>query len=158
MSTTADTPPLVVRRTLGAPLALVYRAWSEPELAARWSWGAEHETLSVELDCRPGGAWKQVIRNRTNGEQWSFDGMFQEVEPLRRLVHTFHWRGDRGQEEGPSLVTIEFFERPAGTEVVITHRRLDQAKVEGTRTGWEGVLVAVESCVAESAAASDTRR
>jgi uncharacterized protein YndB with AHSA1/START domain len=158
MSTTADTPPLVVRRTLGAPLALVYRAWSEPGLAARWSWGAEHETLSVELDCRPGGVWKQVIRNRTNGEQWSFDGMFQEVEPLRRLVHTFHWRGDRGQDEGPSLVTIEFFERPAGTEVVITHRQLDSAKVDGTRTGWEGVLVAVESCVAESVAPSDATR
>jgi uncharacterized protein YndB with AHSA1/START domain len=83
-----------------------------------------------------------VIRNRTNGEQWSFDGVFQEVEPLRR----------------PSLVTIEFFERPGGTEVVITHRRLDQAKVEGTRTGWEGVLTAVESCVAESTTPSDTTR
>ena len=82
MSTPADTPPLVVRRTLGAPLALVYRAWSEPELAARWSWGAEHETLSVELDCRPGGVWKQVIRNRTNGEQWSFD--------FRNIFECFH--------------------------------------------------------------------
>lgn len=91
-------------------------------------------------------------------EQWRFDGVFEEVEPLRRLVHTFHWRGDRGQEEGPSLVTLEFFERPAGTEVVITHRRLDQAKVEGTRTGWEGVLMAVENCLAAFAGAASTPR
>lgn len=149
MPATTDLSPLVVRRTLGAPITLVYRAWSDPALAARWSWGAEHETLSVELDCRPGGTWKQAIRNRTDGEVWTFDGVFQEVEPLRRLVHTFHWRGDKGQEEGPSLVTVEFLERPGGTEVVITHRQLDSAKVDGTRTGWEGVLEAVETCISE---------
>jgi uncharacterized protein YndB with AHSA1/START domain len=149
MTATTDTPPLVVRRTLSAPIALVYRAWSDPALAARWSWGAEYQTLSVELDCRVGGAWKQVIR-KANGEQWSFDGVFQEVEPLRRLVHTFHWRSNDGREDGPSLVAIEFFERAEGTEVVITHRRLDAAKVDGTQTGWERVLEAVESCLASS--------
>ena len=150
MATMTDTPPLVVRRTLSAPLALVYRAWSDPVLAARWSWGAEFETLSVELDCRPGGAWRQVIRHRITREQWSFDGVFREVEPLRRLVHTFHWRSDRGHEEGPSLVVVEFFERAERTEVVITHRKLDSAKVEGTRMGWDGVLEAVERCVVEA--------
>lgn len=150
MATITDTPPLVVRRTISAPVALVYRAWSDPALAARWSWGAEHETLSIELDCRPGGAWKQVIRHRVTGEQWSFDGVFREVEPLRRLVHTFYWRSDRGREEGPSLVVVELFERAAGTEVVITHRRLDPTKVEGTRSGWEGVLEAVGRCVADA--------
>ena len=158
MPATTDIPPLVVRRTLGAPVALVYRAWSDPALAARWSWGAEHETLSVELDCRPGGTWKQTIRNRTSGEVWTFDGIFQEVEPLRRLVHTFHWRGDKGQEEGPSQVTIEFLERAGMTEVVITHRQLDGAKVDGTRTGWEGVLAAVEACLADNSVSAERAR
>jgi uncharacterized protein YndB with AHSA1/START domain len=137
----------VVRRTFGAPLALVYRAWSDPALATRWSWGAEYDTLSLELDCRTGGTWKQVIRNRTTGERWSFSGVFQEVEPLRRLVHTFFWRGDRGQEEGPSLVTIEFFERGGKTEVVITHCQVEASKMEGTQTGWESVLAAVDAAV-----------
>ena len=63
MSPITEASPLVVRRSFRAPLALVYRAWSDPALAARWSWGAEHETLSIELDCRPGGVWKQLIRN-----------------------------------------------------------------------------------------------
>jgi uncharacterized protein YndB with AHSA1/START domain len=147
MAPITEAPPLVVRRIFGAPLALVYRAWSDPALARRWSWGAEYETLSVELDCRTGGVWKQVIRNRTTGETWSFDGVFQEVEPLRRLVHTFFWRGDRGQEEGPSLVTIEFAERGGETEVVLTHRQVEASHVDGTRTGWEGVLAAVAATV-----------
>ena len=147
MSPITEAPPLVVRRSFRAPLALVYRAWSDPALAARWSWGAEYETLSIELDCRPGGVWKQLIRNRTTGETWTFDGAFKEVEPLSRLVHTFFWRGDRGREEGPSLVTIEFFDRGGETEVVITHRQVEASKVDGTRTGWEGVLAAVEETV-----------
>ena len=138
-------------------LALVYRAWSEPELAARWSWGAEHETLSVELDCRPGGAWKQEIRHRTNGERWSFDGVFQEVEPLRRLVHTFHWRSDRGQEEGPSVVAIEFFERSAGTEVVITHRRLDRRRSKGRVRGGRACSRRSSGALPEAARRSTAR-
>ena len=37
----------------------------------------------ISLDCRPGGAWTQQIRNRDSGETWFFDGEFEQVEPER---------------------------------------------------------------------------
>jgi uncharacterized protein YndB with AHSA1/START domain len=133
--------PLVVRRTVAAPVAQVYRAWTDPALVSRWSWGSRHETLSMALDCRPGGHWHHEIRNRDNGETWTFDGVFEEVVPNRRLVHTFFWRSGKGVEEGPSLVAIDFVDLgPGSTEVVISHSRLATTSRDGTRQGWEDIL------------------
>lgn len=138
-----------VRRILKAPVSAVFRAWTDPKIVAQWAWGRQHETLSIEADCRPGGRWRQEIRNRETGEKWSFDGAYEKVEPERRLVHTFHFRSDRGKVEGPSLVDIRFTDRGDGTtEVVITHTRLEPDKKKGTETGWNGCLDAIADCLA----------
>jgi hypothetical protein len=51
---------LVFERTFDAPLALVWKAFTDPELIPRW-WGP-HATMTkvVELDVRPGGRWRFV--------------------------------------------------------------------------------------------------
>jgi uncharacterized protein YndB with AHSA1/START domain len=142
---------LVVRRTLAASPGAVFRAWTDPVFVSQWSWGSEHETLALELDCRVNGSWKQEIRNRKTGERWSFDGGFQEVVPDRRLVHTFFWRSDKGVEEGPSLVAIDFLGQGEDrTEVVIAHSRLAAPSRDGTQSGWEDVLIQVEASVFSS--------
>jgi len=139
-----------VRRVLAAPLARVWRAWTDPAFAARWSWGSEFDTEVISLDCRPGGAWTQQIRNRDSGETWFFDGEFEQVEPERLLVHTFHFRSDRGTEEPPSLVRIEFAAVERGTEVTITHSRLEEGHKRATTEGWTDILDLMES-IANSA-------
>lgn len=144
---------LVVRRVLPAPASVVYRAWTDPALVAQWSWGSRHETIAMSLDCRAGGSWHHEIRNRDNGESWTFDGVFEEVVPNRRLVHTFFWRGGKGVEEGTSLVAIDFISKgPEETEVVISHSRLDAGSREGTREGWEDILGLVGRLVLENQA------
>ena len=148
-----ETAALVVRRMLPAPPAAVYRAWTDPALVRQWSWGSRHETISLSLDCRVGGSWHHEIRNRDNGETWTFDGVFKEVVPDRRLVHTFFWRSGKGIEEGTSLVAIDFIGKgPEGTEVVITHSRLDSASRDGTQEGWEDILQLVGQLVSENQA------
>ncbi len=137
-----------VRRVLAAPLAAVWRAWTDPDLAARWSWGEEYDTVAIALDCRPGGAWRQQIRSRKTGENFFFDGVFETVEPQRRLVHTFHFRSDRGKDEGTSLVEIVFADQDGRTEVTITHSRLSDEQKKETQEGWGDVL----TCVAAVAA------
>lgn len=133
-----------VRRVLAAPLARVWRAWTDPAFAARWSWGSEFDTVTVGLDCRPGGAWTQQIRHRQTGETWYFDGVFEQVEPERLLVHTFHFRSDRGKEEPPSLVRIDFAAVGDGTEVTITHSRLEEPHKRATTEGWVDILGLME--------------
>jgi len=144
---------LVVRRTIAAPVKAVYRTWTDPELVRQWSWGSRHETLDMTLDCRVGGAWHHQIKNRDNGEIWSFDGVFQEVLPDRRLVHTFFWRSGSGVVEGTSLVAIDFISRgETTTEVIITHSRLEETSRDGTREGWEDILGLVDRLARETQA------
>jgi uncharacterized protein YndB with AHSA1/START domain len=136
---------LVVRRTLAAPASAVFRAWTDPAFVSQWSWGSEHETLGLQMDVRVNGAWKHEIKNRNTGDRWSFDGVYQEIVPDRRLVHTFFWRSDKGIEEGPSLVEIEFTKKGEDqTEVVITHRRLSPSSKDGTQSGWNDCLNEIE--------------
>ncbi|MDB4876011.1 MAG: ATPase [Gemmatimonadetes bacterium] len=87
--TVANVSPFacIVRRTLAAPVRMVYRVWTEPAYAKQWSWGAAFTTLAVDIDCRVGGLWRQQVRDTTTGDVWTFEGAFREVVPNRRLVH-----------------------------------------------------------------------
>lgn len=139
----------VVRRVLSAPRKLVYRAWTDPKLAARWAWGRQFETVSVELDCRVGGTFRQQIRDRDTGENWFFEGIYREIVPEQKLVHTFHFKSDRGKDEPVSLVSIELKDSGKGTEVVITHTQLvDEHLRKETEKGWVEVLECVERAIA----------
>src|ERR671923_208053 len=143
-ATAAQGATVVMRHTFRAPVARVFRAWSEPAMAKRWSWGPEYDTISIDLNCEPGGVWRQQIRDRNTGENWFFEGVFQEVVPNRKLVHTFHFKSDRGHDEPPSLVTIEFTDRGDRTDVVLTHTQLLESKVKETEAGWTGILELIE--------------
>ena len=149
MTARTDTPALVVRRLIQAPPERVFRAWSDPDVAARWGWGRAYDTIAVDLDCRPGGRWRHEIRDRTTGETFWFDGVFREVDPPRRVVHTFGWTSDRGHAEPESLVTVDLVPSGGGTEVVITHTRLPADKVRETDAGWKDCLEQVERAVTE---------
>jgi uncharacterized protein YndB with AHSA1/START domain len=146
-ATAAPGATVVVRRTFDAPVTKVFRAWSDPAMAKRWSWGPQFDTVTLDLTCQAGGTWRQHILDRTTGENWYFHGVFQEVVPNRKLVHTFHFTNDRGYDEPPSLVTIEFTELDDRTEVVLTHTQLAQTKVKETNEGWVEILATVEGLV-----------
>jgi len=143
-ATAAPGTTVVVRRTFKAPVANVFRAWSDPSMAKRWSWGPEFYTVSIDLTCQPGGTWRQHVHDRTTGENFFFEGFFREVVPNRKLVHTFRFTSDRGYDEAPSLVTIEFTDRGASTDVVLTHTQLAEAKAPDTNKGWTQIFDLME--------------
>ena len=73
----------VIDRHFDAPPALVWRAFTEKDLLARW-YGPGVETVIHELDVRAGGVWKNEMRF---GAQSSFERMdYTEVAPESRLV------------------------------------------------------------------------
>jgi uncharacterized protein YndB with AHSA1/START domain len=140
---------VVVRRTINAPVAAVYRVWTDPELAQRWNWGRNYVTVSIELDCRVGGVWRQQVRDRTNGTNWFFTGEFREIVPHKTLVHTFHFKSDRGDDEEPSLVQIDFRDLGQQTEVVITQTQLQADKKKATEEGWIDCCECIESVASD---------
>ena len=77
----------MISRVFDAPRATVFRAWVEPARVAKW-WGPEGMTNPVcEVDARPGGAYRIVMRS-PDGEEYPIRGVFHEVAEPERLVMT----------------------------------------------------------------------
>ena len=80
---------LVLERTLNAPRALVWKAWTTPEQLKRWFAPRPYEISEVEMDLRPGG----IFRIRMTGPD-GFDtghggaGCMLEIVEGERLVWT----------------------------------------------------------------------
>ncbi|MFG2022441.1 SRPBCC domain-containing protein [Streptomyces sp. NPDC048825] len=69
-------------RTLDAPAATVWQAWTTADQYAQWAYAAAG---SVEMDVRPGGAWKATMLT-PDGGQFPLTGSYVEVAENRRLV------------------------------------------------------------------------
>ncbi|HUJ44413.1 MAG TPA: SRPBCC domain-containing protein [Opitutaceae bacterium] len=80
-------PEFVISRVLDAPRELVWQAWADPVHMARW-WGPRAFTNPVcEMDVRPGGAYRIVMRS-PEGVDYPIKGVFREVTEPGRLVLT----------------------------------------------------------------------
>jgi uncharacterized protein YndB with AHSA1/START domain len=118
----------------------VYAAWTDAQIASQWAWGKQHDNVETELDSKPGGYWKQTVRNRKDGTLWMFTGQYRELSPPNRVVFTFSWKSSTGHVEMPSLVEVTMAARDGGTDVTIVHSELLSDKVDGTTTGWNDCL------------------
>jgi uncharacterized protein YndB with AHSA1/START domain len=96
-------PLLRLTRDFDSPPALVFRAWSEPDLVARWLGPRDREMLVEHFDCRTGGAYRYVHR-RGDDDQW-FHGSFHDVRPGELIVQTFTWEG---MPDAVALETVRF--------------------------------------------------
>ena len=99
-----DLPLVTITREFDAPPALVYRAWTEPDLVRQWM-GPRSVDMDIEVwDCRTGGSWRYTA-GRDGEEIARFYGSFHEVRPGERLVQTFTWAG---MPDGVALETMTF--------------------------------------------------
>ena len=86
----SDTEILITRQ-FDAPAALVYRAYTTPELVQRW-YGFDTSVWKVcEIDLRVGGTWRYVIED--SDFEVGFHGEYQELSPPHRLVSTEVYEG-----------------------------------------------------------------
>jgi uncharacterized protein YndB with AHSA1/START domain len=110
-----------VTRSFKAPRALVYRAYTEPDLLKQWMTGYPGWSLSVcEMDVRPGGRYQWRWKSDDGASGFGFHGTFREVEPASRLVHTEAYDPGTvgGGYPGPeALITVSFTESDGVTTV-----------------------------------------
>jgi uncharacterized protein YndB with AHSA1/START domain len=119
-----------------APRDVVFAAWTEPERLKEW-WGpGSFETVYAEVDLRPGGRYELLLEPGS----MRLAGEFREVTPPARLVYTWRWiEGVADTRE--SLVTVEFREDGARTEVVLVHDNFaGPGPVDMYEHGWRGGL------------------
>lgn len=107
-------PTIRIIRDFDAAPERVFRAWTDPDLAARWLGPKDLTIRTDSWDARTGGCYRYAAI-RDGREVAAFYGSFHEVRAPERLVWTFTWEG---MPDGVSLETITFTDLGNGrTEV-----------------------------------------
>ncbi len=78
---------LVLVRETDIPREKLYAGWTRPELVVQWFTPKPWQTVSSEMDLRPGGSCKTTMRS-PEGQDFPNIGIFLEVVPNERLVFT----------------------------------------------------------------------
>jgi uncharacterized protein YndB with AHSA1/START domain len=115
--TTPSDTEIRIERIFDAPVALVWEAYTDPELFPEWLGPRELAMTVDEFDFRPGGSYRFRHRD-SDGNEFVFFGGFTEVEEPGLIVRTFAWEGMPGKQ---SVERAEFEELDGGrTRIVVT--------------------------------------
>jgi uncharacterized protein YndB with AHSA1/START domain len=106
-----------ITRAFDAPLSLIWRAHTEPDLMKRWLLGPDGWKLAVcEIDPVPGGAYRYFWEPVDGGDGFGFEGETLVIEPQRRIVSTERMTGadfpgttndlSFADEDGVTLLTL----------------------------------------------------
>jgi uncharacterized protein YndB with AHSA1/START domain len=109
---------LTIVRLFDAPRALVFAAWTDPKHLAQW-WGPQGFTNPVcEVDARPGGAIRIVMR-APDGAEYPMTGTFREVVAPERLVFTNAPVDAEGNRLLDGLTTVTLEEEHGKTRLTV---------------------------------------
>ena len=94
----SDLPVYLLERHFAAPRALVWKAWTDPELVPRW-YGPGAESIVHKLEAKPGGLWLHEMRW---GEKSNFQKVvFLEVDAPAKMVWQQHSSTDADASTSP---------------------------------------------------------
>ena len=149
--TTRRDPDLLITRGFGAPLELVWRAWSEPEHLVNWFFPDACRAVDPRFDVRPGGAYRYTFHG-DDGVVHRLRGTFREIAPHERLVFTFGWANEDELVEEDSLVTVTFKALGERTQVTVWHVGVSSADDRRDHAeGWNQALDHLATLLASNA-------
>jgi uncharacterized protein YndB with AHSA1/START domain len=158
MSTAAMEPrtayEISITRIFDAPRELVWKAWTDPEMAKEWMGPRGFTTTEFTTSDEPGAAWHlTMVGQRPGSEQMvtlGQGGKILEIKPPELLKYTFGWdnRASVGLGDGPkeNVITIRF-EEQGGKTVMHFHQApfATESERDGHNGGWNSAF----DCFAE---------
>jgi len=142
---------LVITRRFDAPRQRVFEAWTDPRHAKSW-WGPRDYPLTyLEMDARPGGAWRARLTSTQDGEELWQHGVIREIHAPDRLVFTFAWDKEEGATDRETLVTVTLEEEGDGTLMTFRQSPFDSVENrEGHRGGWSSSFDRLDEVLAQA--------
>ena len=131
---------LVITRVLDAPRSLVFKVWTDPVHLARW-WGPRDFTLpSCELDLRPGGTFRLLMRSPEDTLH-RLHGVYREIKEPDRLSFTWAWVDEDGNPGHETLVTVTFAEQDGRTLLTLRQAEFESDTARDAHEGgWTQCL------------------
>jgi uncharacterized protein YndB with AHSA1/START domain len=144
---------LLLERIVDVPRELVWRAWTTPEHVKKWFTPAPWTTVDCEIDLRPGGIFRTVMRS-PEGQTFPNIGCYLEIVENERLIWTNAVAPGYRPNESPAACPGESFYFTAvislephgnGTKYSALVMHADAASCKrhedmGFRDGWGAAL------------------
>src|SRR5262249_48272126 len=141
----------VLTRTIGAPRAQVFKAWTDPTRFAQW-WGPHGFTNPVcELDPRPGGTIRVDMRG-PDGTVYPMTGSYREIREPDRLAFISRTLDGAGAPLLEVSNALTFADRDGQTVVTVRARVVGVRPaaapyLAGMEAGWTQTLERLEAHV-----------
>lgn len=137
-------PNLTFKRVFDAPIALVFKAWTDPLHVAAW-WGPHgFSNPFAAIEPYSGGRF-HVHMQAPDGTIHPMGGHFEEVEAPNRIVFVTTLSGEDGSIIIENIHTVTLVDRGARTEMMLHSQMLYAAPsmlplVGGMEEGWSQSL------------------
>ena len=113
--TTPSDREIEMTRLFDAPRELVFEALTNPDHVPNWFGPRGWSVPVCEIDLRPGGMWRYVLRGR-DGEELGMSGVYREIAAPERLVSTESF----DDYPGESINTLTLTEEDGRTRYTVT--------------------------------------
>jgi uncharacterized protein YndB with AHSA1/START domain len=151
---------IIASRSFDAPLALLWKAWTEPEHFMKWYGPKDFTTPSCEIDLRVGGRhlWSMQA---PNGMRMYYTGTYKEIVPMERIVFSDSLSDAEGNVMPPSAmgmpegspmsmdVTVTFAHQDGKTTVTVSHVGFGEGG-DRAAMGWEQAFDKLAAVLAEA--------
>lgn len=96
---------IVISREFDLPVALLFKAYTEPELVAQWM-----GTKVVKMDSKKHGSYQFETADQQGNVMFSANGVIHELNPDKKMIRTFE------MDNTPFGVQLEIYEFEPLTE------------------------------------------
>ena len=144
---------IIVSRDFDAPRALVYLAFTKPELVKRWLLGPPGWSMPIcEIDLRVGGKYRYRWKSDAGDQEFGFVGTFNGIDPEIRLNTIERMEG--APDNNKALIETSFTDLGSRTRVVYvmdfgTKAARDAAVATGMTDGMETSFKLLDTVLAE---------
>lgn len=124
-----------------APPASVWGVWTTPEGVQQW-FGSDPNgrVLKAELDVRVGGGFEVTFAD-SDGTLHTASGVYQHVEPNKKLEFSWGWKSEPGVE---TQIKILFEPSGDGTKMEFEHGGLVHASSHDYQSGWRSTFQKID--------------
>lgn len=127
-----STTPITVETTVNAPVATVWKCWTEPEHITQWNAASDDwHSPSATNDLREGGTFTARMEAKDGSAGFDFGGTYTKVVDQKEIAYTM----DDGRK-----VSVTFEDKGDQTHVIETFDAETQNSPELQRAGWQSIL------------------
>lgn len=141
---------LKITRVFNAPRELVWKAWTDPEMAKQWMGPRGFQATEFATPSEAGGRWRLTMQGNIPGTERVTElrqgGTTLEIRAPELLRYTFAWddRSSVGLGESPfkeNIVTVRFEEQGGKTIMHFTQAPFaTESERDGHTGGWNSAF------------------